>query len=136
VERKRLLKAFGGFATEGGVLYGIEHVGSTSVPGLAAKPCIDITLTLHPFPLTPEQIVAVAALGYEYRSEYGIPRREYFQRGPHRFHLHAFDAGDWRFDDHKVLRDYLRVSPDARARYQALKENLAQRCRDDRVAYT
>lgn len=136
-ERTRLLEALGGWAWEtGGVAYLIEHIGSTSVPGLAAKPCIDITAGVHPFPLEERYIRALEGLGYEYKGENNIPARQYFRRGPHQVHLHVFQAGADPIADFSVFRDYLRANPAARARYQALKYELAGKYRDDRIAYT
>ena len=137
-EKPKLLQALGGWVTDLGAVYAfaLEHIGSTSIPGLWAKPCIDIAIGVHPFPLGQEQIQALEGLGYTYRGENGIPGREYFQRGSHDFHLHIFAAGDWRLDDHRVFRDYLKANPGARQRYQTLKLDLAQQFRHDRVAYT
>lgn len=134
-ERPRLLQALGGWATDLGTVFALEHVGSTSVPGLWAKPCIDIAAGVHPFPLTPPQIQALEALGYEYLGEHGLVGRAYLRRG-HRFHLHVYEAGDWRLDEHQVFRDYLRASAGARERYQSLKLELARRFPQDRAAYT
>ena len=134
-ERKRLLNALG-LARKGGVVYGLKHIGSTSVPGLAAKPCIDIAISVYPFPLSEALTQTIEALDYEYRGENGIGGRQYFQRGPHDFHLHVFEAGDWRFDDHVVFRNYLRANHEAMRRYQNLKQELAVQFRHDREAYT
>lgn len=134
-EKPELLQALGGWATDLGSVFALEHIGSTSVPGLWAKPCIDIAIGVHPFPLVPRQIQALEAIGYEYRGEHGIPGREYFRRG-HEVHLHVFAAGDGRVDDQRIFRDYLRCNPGARERYQTLKLELARRFPHDREAYT
>ena len=68
-ERQALAEAFGSYALA------IEHVGSTSVPGLAAKPVIDIAVGTESYPLPDEVIRRVEALGYEHKGEFGIPRR-------------------------------------------------------------
>lgn len=136
-ERSRLLEALGGWAwATGGVAVQIEHVGSTSVPGLAAKPCIDIALGAHPFPLEEGYIRALEGLGYEYKGENNIPGRQYFRRGPHQVHLHVFQAGSGAIADLVAFRDYLRARAAARERYQVLKYELAREFRDDRTAYT
>ena len=134
VEHERLLQTLGWYR-QGGVVFGIEHIGSTSVPGLAAKPCIDIAIAVVPFPLNKTLVMAIEALEYQYRGENGIAGRQYFQRGPHDFHLHVFEAGDWRFDNHVVFRNYLRANDGALHRYQSHKQNLAAQHRDNREAY-
>jgi GrpB-like predicted nucleotidyltransferase (UPF0157 family) len=134
-ERERIAAALGD-VTEGGVLDGVEHIGSTSVPGMTAKPCLDIAARVHPFPLEEEKIRALQALGFEYLGEHGIPGRLYFRRGPHAVHLHVFGVGSEHWARHLVFRDYLRASSEAAERYRALKVSLAARFRDDRAAYT
>lgn len=134
-ERQRLLQVFGLYR-QGGVAFNLEHIGSTSVPGLAAKPCIDIAISVYPFPLGHKLITALEGLSYEYRGQNGIEGRQYFQLGPHDFHLHVFEAGDWRFEEHVLFRNYLRANGEALHRYQSLKQNLAVRFRNNREAYT
>ncbi|CAN5894910.1 hypothetical protein BH24DEI2_BH24DEI2_22300 [soil metagenome] len=134
-ERAALMSALG-FCTAGGVVYDIEHIGSTAVPGLAAKPCLDILIDAHPLPLQPDKLEALAALGYRYRGENGLPDGYYFVRGPHDVHLHVVsrDAGHWA--RRLVFRDYLRANADAKERYANLKRALASRFPDDRTAYS
>ena len=134
-ERRRIAAALGEMV-EGGVLDGLEHIGSTSVPGLRAKPCIDIMARVHPLPLPQDKVDALVALGYEYLGEHGFPGRHYFRRGPHDVHLHVvgFESDYWA--RHRLFRDYLRAHPEAARRYQALKLELAARFREDRAAYT
>jgi GrpB-like predicted nucleotidyltransferase (UPF0157 family) len=114
----------------------IEHVGSTSIPGLAAKPIIDV-LGLLRRPLTEVEIEAIAAPGYEYRGEQGTPGRQYFSRrlpAPG-FHLHFHHAN--KEDGLTMLRfrDYLREHEEAAHEYEALKRNLAAQFRDQPYAY-
>ncbi|HEY0072065.1 MAG TPA: GrpB family protein, partial [Chloroflexia bacterium] len=91
-ERGPLAAAFGPYALD------IQHVGSTSVPGLAAKPVIDIAVATEDYPLPDEVISRVVALGFEHMGEYGIPRRHYFRRGSNGWyavHVHALErTGD------------------------------------------
>lgn len=124
-----------GWLVDGGVLEGLAHMGSTSVPGLRAKPTIDIYGRVHPYPPGPEQIAALAAIGYTWRGEFGLPGRTYFTKGPHDYHLHllSFASGHW--ERHLLFRDYLRANPEARRQYEELKVSLAERFRDDRPAY-
>jgi GrpB-like predicted nucleotidyltransferase (UPF0157 family) len=115
----------------------VEHVGSTSVPGLAAKPIVDILVGVRRFPLAVEQIDALCALGYSYHGESGIPGRQYFNYGwPRTRHLHAFAHRSPEFMRHVVFRDYLRAHPVEAKEYEALKRSLAGRFREDREAYT
>ena len=84
VERTLLAPAFGAY------LLDIQHVGSTSVAGLAAKPIIDIAVATDRYPLPDETIAAVEALGYEHRGENGVPRRHYFRKyAAMEYHGHA-----------------------------------------------
>ena len=121
-ERVRLAEAFGDDA----VL--IEHIGSTSVPGLAAKPIIDVVVAARHLPLPVERVTAMEALGYEHLGEYGIVGRVYFRRRsprPRTHHVHVYLAGSDRIDDHLLLRDHLRAHPAEAARYAELKRKLA-----------
>lgn len=132
------------FATEearlrrflGGLAIVLEHIGSTSVPGLAAKPILDI-LGGRPASVSRESaIAAIERAGYTYRGEQGIPGRDYFRRGDprsHHLHLTALESEFW--NDHRDFRDYLRAHPDARDAYAALKHELAARYPRDREAY-
>lgn len=124
-----------GHLVDGGVLDELEHMGSTSVPELCAKPTIDMFGRIHPYPPSDETIAALASIGYVWRGEYGLPGRTYFTKGPHDYHLHlvTFDSDHWQ--RHLVFRDYLRAHPEARERYATLKVDLAERFRLDRPAY-
>jgi GrpB-like predicted nucleotidyltransferase (UPF0157 family) len=109
----------------------IEHVGSTSIPGLAAKPIIDIGIELNTYPLPPEPIAAMEALGYAHRGELGIPERHYFTKGTPRSHqVHSYSPGNPEWDAHILFRDYLRAHPEAARQYEELKRELAARHTD------
>jgi GrpB-like predicted nucleotidyltransferase (UPF0157 family) len=109
----------------------IEHVGSTSMPGLAAKPIIDIGIDLNIYPLPAEAIAAMEALGYEHMGELGIPERHYFRKGnPRSYHVHSYSPGNPEWEAHILFRDYLRAHPDAARRYEQLKRELAARHTD------
>ena len=67
------------------------------------------------------------ALGYEFRGEYGIPRRHYFVKGsPRTHHVHMYEADDQEVARHLLFRDYLRAHPDVAAEYEALKRRLVK----------
>lgn len=133
-ERARLAAALGGVACE------IEHVGSTAVPGLAAKPVIDMLGGPPPESALEPYVRAFTGAGYEYRGEYGLPGREYFVRsdaaGARTHHLHLVVLGGGHWVRHLAFRDALRADAGARERYAALKHRLAAQHGDDRDAYT
>jgi len=133
-ESARVASALGDLV-DGGALEELEHIGSTSVPGLRAKPTIDMMGRIHPYPPSPDSIAALEAIGYTWRGEYGLPGRTYFTKGPHDYHLHlvGFDSDHW--ERHRVFTDFLRADTAARERYAALKVDLAERFRFDRPAY-
>lgn len=100
----------------------IEHIGSTAVLGLTAKPIIDIMLGLKSFPPSKALTEAVAILGYQNLGEAGVPGRLYFRRRmipTCNLHLVAFEGGLWR--SNLALRSYLRTDAQARERYAAAK---------------
>jgi GrpB-like predicted nucleotidyltransferase (UPF0157 family) len=132
-ERARLAEALGDDA----VL--IEHIGSTSVPGLAAKPIIDIVVAARSFPLSAARIAAVEGLGYEHLGEYGIPGRAYFRRRsprPRSHHVHVYAAGSDQIRDHLLFRDRLRGHHSEAASYAELKWALARRGLDSAAFQT
>ena len=113
----------------------IEHVGSTAVPGLAAKPILDIMVGAERTPLPERALVALGALGYQYRGDSGVPGKQYFRTNPRTRHLHVveFGAADW--ERTLAFRDYLRAHPAAVQEYAALKRDLARLHRDNRSRY-
>jgi GrpB-like predicted nucleotidyltransferase (UPF0157 family) len=126
-------------AAVGERLVGIEHIGSTSVPGLAAKPIIDVMPGLRRFEDGHACVAALEALGYVYRGEYGIPGRHYFvssnSQGRRDQHVHMLVVGSDPWTRHLLFRDYLRAHPAAALEYAALKRALAARHRWDMDAY-
>jgi GrpB-like predicted nucleotidyltransferase (UPF0157 family) len=120
-------------AALGGELRVIEHVGSTSVPGLAAKPVIDIAISVES--LDDLDIAAVEELGYRYvpKFEEDLPNRKYFTRGD--YHLHAYEQEHEDFMDYVRFRDYLRTHPEDARAYGDLKLTLAAEFLDDRAGY-
>ena len=116
---------------------GIEHVGSTAVPGLAAKPIIDIMVGVRELPVGERCIQPLESLGYEYRGDAGIPGRYYFRKGnPRSHHLHMVQHGTEFWQRHLLFRDLLRERPAVAQEYAALKKELAVQYRTDRLAYT
>ena len=117
----------------GGSLRVLEHVGSTAVPGLAAKPVIDIAASVES--LDELDVAALEALGYGYvpAFEEELPNRRYFERGD--YHLHVYEREHEEFMDYVRFRDYLRTHPEDAEAYGALKLRLAFEHSDDRGAY-
>ena len=125
-------------AALGDTLIRIEHVGSTSVPGLAAKPIIDMLPLVHSVDELGSRIPAMAAIGYLPRGEFGLPGRCYFVKGTayaRRVHCHTYAIDHPEVERHLAFRDYLRAYPTARDAYAALKIELARQHPTDISAY-
>lgn len=115
----------------------IEHVGSTSVEGLAAKPIIDVDVVVSNPSDVPAAIRALSGVGYVHVGDLGIPGREAFEAPgflPEN-HLYVVVNLSDPYRDHVDLRDYLRTHPDAARRYAAEKRRLAPLLIVDREAY-
>lgn len=119
----------------------VEHIGSTAVPGLSAKPVIDVLLGASSLPVIESRVDALAACGFDYvpKHERVLPQRRYFVAQPPgglRVHLHGVvqDGPLWRA--HLGFRDALRGDVHLRMRYQALKLRLAAEYAGDKAAYT
>ena len=121
-----------------GRLVAVEHVGSTSVPGLAAKPIIDMSVVIPTAADLPATITHLATLGYVHEGDLGIPGRDAFRQPPQTppHHLYVCPQDSPALREHIAFRDYLRAHPDAVRRYETLKRELAIRFRDDRPAYS
>jgi GrpB-like predicted nucleotidyltransferase (UPF0157 family) len=115
----------------------IEHVGSTSVSNLAAKPIIDLDVLLRSAADLPAAIDRLAQLGYIHQGDLGIPEREAFLTPPHaiRHNLYICPPQSREFQRHITFRNYLRTHPEAVQQYGDLKKSLAAQFRDDRDAY-
>jgi GrpB-like predicted nucleotidyltransferase (UPF0157 family) len=125
-------------AVLGDVAIGIEHVGSTAVPGCDAKPIVDIDVVIRHTDAFPEAAQRLATLGYTHLGDLGIVGREAFRASPSglpRHHLYVCASGAAALQAHLILRDALRADADLTASYGALKRDLAQRYRDDRDSY-
>ena len=122
----------------GSVVCRIHHVGSTSVPGLDAKPVIDILAGISDLEAARPCIGLVASLGYLY-APYRAAEMHWFCKphpGRRTHHLHLVPVTSARFRDELWFRDYLRCHRQARAEYACLKHSLVERFRWDRDAYT
>lgn len=104
----------------------IEHVGSTSVPDLAAKPILDIDIIVDPHDI-PAGIDALATLGYIHRGDLGVPGREAFYAPDDtpKHHLYLCERDCLSVRNHLAVRDILRTHPDLRDEYGTIKHTLA-----------
>jgi len=121
----------------GDVAVAIEHVGSTAVPGLAAKPVIDMVVVVEPHDLQ-TAVERLVAIGYVHQGNLGVEGREAFgvPEGERRHHLYVSPTDSEELRAQLAFRDRLRANPALAAEYEGLKRELAMRFRDDREGYT
>lgn len=130
-EQKQLAKVLAETALD------IYHIGSTSVPGLAAKPVIDILVAVSGLDALDDKNQLMLSLGYMVKGENGIAGRRYFQKGGNArsHHLHAFKKGDEALTRHLAFRDYLVAHPNIAQQYGELKLALIRAGRDSSEPY-
>lgn len=115
----------------------LEHVGGTSIPGMCAKPVLDIAAGRPDASSIGDYIATLERAGYDYRGERGLRGREYFRRGqPRAYHLHLVEVGGPLWCDYIAFRDYLRAHTEVAREFADLKRVLAARFAHDREAYT
>jgi GrpB-like predicted nucleotidyltransferase (UPF0157 family) len=134
-EKEAILEALGD------LVLGIEHMGSTAVPGLPAKPLIDICLGLRQIDDAMKCVEPLSLLGYEYVPEYEkvLSERRYFRKGPpgrRTHHLHMWEMNTEGWKRHVLFRNLLRADPDMAQQYLTLKQELAQKYGNNRPAYS
>ena len=130
-EKQRLQVAIGEFVLD------IQHVGSTAIPNIPAKPIIDIGVAVHNFEEAAVCIPLVEALGYNYRGENGIPRRHYFNKGnPRTHHLHINEIAGENWANQVLFRDYLRENSQLAQAYAQFKLELAKQFPTEREQYS
>jgi GrpB-like predicted nucleotidyltransferase (UPF0157 family) len=129
--RAPVVAALGELAVE------VLHVGSTSVPGLSAKPIIDMDVVVADIRDVPVAIARLATLGYVHRGDLGIAGREAFISPPSTpgHHLYVCPLGGEALRRHRAFRDYLEAHPEEARAYGALKKAAALRFRHDRAGY-
>ncbi|MFD0616863.1 GrpB family protein [Paenibacillus sp. GCM10027629] len=118
-------------------VFRIDHVGSTSVVGLAAKPIIDIQISVPNLSEMETYQTILERVGYRYRADNDDLSKRYFREvpGKPRTHIHVRQAGSWSEQLNLLFRDYLRRHPEACHTYGQVKNHLAELYRDDREAY-
>lgn len=117
------------------LIIGIEHVGSTSVEGLSAKPCIDIDIIIQDYTAFDKIVKKLANIGYVHEGNLGIENREAFRYSnkPHLMthHLYVCPQNSKELHRHIAFRDFLRNNPEAARQYGHIKETAAQLFPDD-----
>lgn len=115
----------------------IDHIGSTSVPGLAAKPVIDVLISVADLDPVAAYAPGLERAGFHWRPNNADRLHRYFREipGMARTHLHVYQAGSWSEQLNLLFRDYLRADAAARQLYAETKVALAIRFRDDRPGY-
>jgi GrpB-like predicted nucleotidyltransferase (UPF0157 family) len=116
----------------------IDHIGSTSIEGLAGKPVIDIQVSVADFEPVDQLVQAMEVAGYLWRPQNPDLGKRYFRETPgaERTHIHVRRAGSFHEQWALLFRDYMRRHAEEHGPYAALKIELAERHRSDRAAYT
>ena len=129
-EKKILLSAIGNHIID------IQHVGSTSIPGIPAKPILDLGIAVDEFENARTCIEPLTDIGYSFRGEHGILQRHYFTRGdPTTHHIHMVEESSDEWTKLIRFRDLLRADPKMAEDYSNLKRDLWERLPGDRKAY-
>ncbi len=122
----------------GNTLQDIHHIGSTAIPGIVAKPIVDILPVVKDIHAVDQLTPSLEALGYEARGEFGIPGRRFFmkkQNGKRTFNVHIFEEGHPDIERHLRFRNYMRIHPEDAAAYSELKKELVIKFPDDIEQY-
>lgn len=116
----------------------VHHVGSTAIPGISAKPIIDILLAVRQVERLDDFGPEMAGLGYEGRGEFGLPGRRFFAKttdGSRTHHIHAYTTGSPELERHLAFRDFMISHPENARAYGRLKESLAKEFPTDIEGY-
>jgi GrpB-like predicted nucleotidyltransferase (UPF0157 family) len=121
----------------GEVVLEIHHIGSTAIPGMWAKPVIDILVVVSDIGEVDGRNSHMKAAGYEAKGEFGIKNRRFFTKGGDKrsHHVHVFQKGSPEIGRHLDFRDFIIAHPERAARYAELKRSLADKFRTDIDAY-
>jgi len=120
------------------IIIDIHHVGSTAIPGIKAKPVIDILVEVKDIEGVDQHNHKMKELGYEVMGEYGIPKRRFFRKGGNNrtHHIHIFQVGNEEIERHVNFKEYLIAHPDKAREYSKLKEKLVNKYTYDVENYT
>ena len=120
------------------IIIDIHHIGSTAIPGIKAKPVIDILVEVKNIEAVDRYNNKMEELGYEVMGEYGIPKRRFFRKGGDKrtHHIHIFQVGNEEIERHIKFKEYLIAHPDKAREYSRLKEELANKYTYDVDNYT
>lgn len=135
VETLRLLEAL-----KGSIAF-VHHIGSTAIPGIHAKPIVDLMPVVRSIVELDEKESVILNLGYEYWGEYGIPGRRYCtmdeaSTGRRKFQLHCFESASREIERHLAFRDYLRANPMKAQEYDVEKRRCQELHPNDSHAYS
>lgn len=111
----------------------VHHIGSTAIPGISAKPIIDILLEVREVERLDDLGPEMAGLGYEGKGEFGLPGRRYFAKttdGRRTHQIHAYTTGNPELERHLAFRDFMISHPENAEAYGRLKERLAKEAAD------
>lgn len=117
----------------------VEHIGSTSIEGLGAKPILDIAVGVDDLDVVDEFIEPLKQIGYEFVYHKDFPERRFFRKGKWRagtHHLHFYEYKSEHWNNQLLFRNYLRNNTEVIKEYHQLKKELAEKYRYDRVLYT
>jgi GrpB-like predicted nucleotidyltransferase (UPF0157 family)/GNAT superfamily N-acetyltransferase len=115
----------------------VHHIGSTSIPGLSAKPIIDILPVVKDIQEVDKATEAMASIGYEAKGEHGIAFRRFFHKGKEvrTHHVHVYQQGDSEISRYVKFRDWMRSHPEDAANYAQIKAELAEKFPYDMLQY-
>jgi GrpB-like predicted nucleotidyltransferase (UPF0157 family) len=132
-EAKRIALALGDLVVD------LHHIGSTAIPGIFAKPIIDVLLEVDHIDELDERTSDMEELGYEAKGEFGIPGRRYFRKndvsGERTHQVHAFEVESLEIKRHLAFRDYMIAHPEVAQMYSELKLRLARKYPNDIEGY-
>jgi GrpB-like predicted nucleotidyltransferase (UPF0157 family) len=118
-------------------IMGIEHIGSTAVPGMPAKPIVDIAIGIRDFEEGFEMVPLMTELGYQFRGEQGVKHRHFFILGrPRTHHVHIYEVTSEDWHQRIAFREALRSNPTKARKYAELKHKLAQQFPKDIAGYS
>ena len=114
------------------------HIGSTAIPGIMAKPVIDILLEVKSIDKIDELDKEFEGLGYEVKRDYGIEGRRFFQKGKNErtHHIHIFESGNTEIERHRLFVEFMQAHPGSAAEYEKLKLKLIKQHKGDPEKYS